>query len=422
MRALAWLAFLAPSFFLLYGWANAWSARQPSVPSLAFAWERHIPFVPAFILPYMSEDVFYGLSLLLVSSKEMLDRHAQRLLLVTGVCIACFFAFPLQFSFTRPPVEGFNGWLLEILTGFDKPYNEAPSLHIALLVILWVHFGRQVTGWVWRALQLWFVLIGLSVLLVWQHHVIDVVLGLLAGFSALYVIPDALAVPERNGEPVRRHIKLGGAYLVGAVSCMALAAVGRGFAWSLLWPALSLALVAAAYLGRGPRVFQKNAQGQRSPGALVVLAPYLLLAALSQRWLRTNAEGGYVGELWVGPWPGPRPGAYAVLDLAPELNRGYPAVPYAHVPLLDLVVPSPAELNRVVSALERLSQSGYPLAVHCALGLERSAVVAAAWLWYQNPEWSITTAIELVKTLHPRARFSEKAKRCLLAWSAMQRS
>lgn len=416
-RALAWLAFLGPSFFLFYGWANWSAAHRPLVPSIAFDWERHIPFIPAFMLPYMSEDLIYGLSLFLVRSKRVLDRHAQRLLLVTGVCVACFFAYPLQFSFTRPPVEGFNGWLLTLLTGFDKPYNQAPSLHIALLVVLWAHYGRELKGWVWHVLRVWLVLIGMSVLFVWQHHILDVVLGLFVGFGALYVLPEAHSVRAVPRGAPRWHWKVGLPYLVGAVSCVALAAWGRGAAWILLWPALSLGLVAAGYLGLGARVFQKDAEGRRSLSARILLAPYLQVAAGVQRWLSSDTAGTGVGEIWVGPWPGPKADEYAVLDLAPELCQGPRPAVYAHLPLLDRVVPSPAELTTAVSLLQALDRSGRPLAVHCALGLERSVIVAAAWLWSQNREWSMATSIGLVKTLHPGARFSDEANTCLVRWS-----
>ena len=44
--------------------------------------------------------------------------------------------------------------------GFDKPYNQAPSLHIALLVVLWVCYARYASGaWRWL-LHGWFALIG----------------------------------------------------------------------------------------------------------------------------------------------------------------------------------------------------------------------------------------------------------------------
>ena len=39
----------------------------------------------------------------------------------------------------RPETDGLPGFLFAVLGGFDKPFNQAPSLHIALLVIIWDH-------------------------------------------------------------------------------------------------------------------------------------------------------------------------------------------------------------------------------------------------------------------------------------------
>ena len=51
-RALCWLAFLAPFFYLTYGAANSITAYRHDVPSIVFAWEHHIPFVDWTIIPY----------------------------------------------------------------------------------------------------------------------------------------------------------------------------------------------------------------------------------------------------------------------------------------------------------------------------------------------------------------------------------
>ena len=71
-RALAWLAGLAPFFYLSYGFANHVAASRAAVPSLVFEWERSIPFIDWTIFPYWSVNAFYGLSLLLARSQHEL--------------------------------------------------------------------------------------------------------------------------------------------------------------------------------------------------------------------------------------------------------------------------------------------------------------------------------------------------------------
>ena len=65
-RAIAWLCFLAPFFYLTYGAANWLTSLRVSVPSIVFGWEHAIPFLGWTIIPYWSINAFYGLSLFAV--------------------------------------------------------------------------------------------------------------------------------------------------------------------------------------------------------------------------------------------------------------------------------------------------------------------------------------------------------------------
>src|ERR687897_69326 len=79
-RAFVWLAFLAPSFYVTYGAANAVAAWRSDVPSIVFAWEHGIPFLAWTIVPYWSINVFYGLSMFVCRTRAELDAHGRRLL------------------------------------------------------------------------------------------------------------------------------------------------------------------------------------------------------------------------------------------------------------------------------------------------------------------------------------------------------
>lgn len=166
-RGIVVLLCLAPIFFLTYGAANHYAASLSNVPSLAFAWEKHIPLWPWTIVPYWSIDLFYGLSLLLCWSRFELRQQALRLFSAQIIAVTCFVLWPLKFSFERPQLDGFFGVWFDVLMGFDKPFNQAPSLHIVLLLILWDFYRRHAPQrWVWLV-HLWCFLIGLSVLTTW---------------------------------------------------------------------------------------------------------------------------------------------------------------------------------------------------------------------------------------------------------------
>src|SRR4029077_17297047 len=117
-------------------------------------------------------DLLYALSPFVCTTRREVDRHGQRLLMVQLVSVAFFIALPLRFSFNRPEAQGMFGALFTALGSFDKPFNQAPSLHLGLLIVIWVRFADHVGArWRWL-LHAWMALIGLSVLTTYQHHFI----------------------------------------------------------------------------------------------------------------------------------------------------------------------------------------------------------------------------------------------------------
>ena len=160
-----------------------------------FAWEHAIPFVGWTIVPYLSIVAFFMLSFFIDRDACALHRHVVRLLLVLGVSVACYAAFPLRFTFVRPETDGTIGLLFDLLVACDLPYNRAPSLHIGVLVVLWVRFLPHWRGWARMCLHAWFTLIAISVLTTYQHHVLDVPAGAALGAFAIAVT----ARRKRNG-------------------------------------------------------------------------------------------------------------------------------------------------------------------------------------------------------------------------------
>ncbi|MCW5664676.1 MAG: hypothetical protein KIT35_12640 [Piscinibacter sp.] len=164
-------------FALAYAASNHLTALRADVGTGVFDWEHTIPFVPWTIVPYLSIVPLFVASFFVGRSHGALRRHTRRLLLLLALALAGWALCPLRFAFERPPVDGWAGALFELLALLDRPYNRAPSLHIGVLVLLWLHLGPRLAGW-WRAaLGGWLLLIGVSVLTTWQHHVIDIPAG-----------------------------------------------------------------------------------------------------------------------------------------------------------------------------------------------------------------------------------------------------
>lgn len=385
-RAAAWLTVLTPFFFGSYGLANALAARREGIPALVFGWETSIPFWEWTIVPYWSIDALYGLSLFVCADRAELDTHGRRLVTAQAVAVACFVLFPLRFSFPQPAVEGtVAGFLFDAVRAFDKPFNQAPSLHIALLIILWDLYGRHVRGPGRLLLHGWFTLIGLSVLTTYQHHFVDVPTGALLGLLCVFIWPNGrpspLAEVRWTADPTRR--RLGLIYGSAALATAALALLrGGGFLW-LLWPAVSLALVSLTYAALGPAGFGKDERGRLPAASIVLYGPYLAAAwANSRLWTRRNPTPREIADgVWLGRVPAPREfGRFVrIIDLSAEMPGSGDGARWSAFPCLDLVPPEPGALREAAAAIERSRSQGSVL-VCCALGFSRSAAALATWL------------------------------------------
>jgi protein-tyrosine phosphatase len=419
--AALWLAFLGPFFFASYGLANWLAGRRAGVGSLAFGWERHIPFLAWTIVPYWSIDLFYAVSPFVCSTRRELSVHCRRLLAAQLLCVACFLAFPLRFSFTRPAADGLFGALFTALAGFDKPFNQAPSLHIALLVILWVRYAAHL-GRTGRAiLHIWFSLIAISVLTTYQHHFFDIPTGLWAGLFCLWLIPEKpLELGKSSREPKRLRLAL--AYGIAGATLALFGLLLGGWGWLLLWPAGALALVGVIYFVGDARRFHK-ADGRLAPPAFWLLLPYLAGAWVNSRlWTWASPEPvALPGGLLLGRIPTRREikasGARSLVDLVAELPVNRTGIAYRAVPLLDLLAPSPEEISAAVAAIDELSGER-PTLLCCALGYGRGATVAAAWLLASGSAADLDEAIDQVQRARPGVAISPSR---LAAWHESRR-
>ncbi len=394
-RAAVWLAGLGSFFFLSYNWANSCAASLPRVPTLAFAWERHLPFLAWTIVPYWSSDLLYAGAFALCRTRTELARLGARLLTIQVFSIACFLLFPLRVGFERPALNGWTGWLFNSLTSFDRPFNQAPSLHVSLALILWVHYRAYLPRW----LGAWFALIALSAWTTYQHQFIDLPTGAWAGLLVL------AAIPERAWSESRRP-GLAAVYLGASVGLISAAFWWRGAGWILLWPAFALSMVAAAYWTGDPAWLGKR--GGRMP---VWMWPYAAGARVNA-WLWTRGQSPWQ-ELEDGVWVGRAPlttGPFrSIVDLTAEL-----ALQASHpVPVLDLTVPRVDQLDAAVATIAAAER---PTLVCCALGYSRSATVAAAWWMAHAGRGDARAAVAALRQARPQVLIGSAAIARLEEW------
>ena len=415
-----WLLFLGPFFFVSYGFSNWLASQSSNVGAIVFEWEQYIPFIAWTIIPYWVIDALYGISLFICTSRKELNRHAMRLLTAQIVAVICFIIFPLSFTFERPETTGLTGWLFASLAKFDQPYNQAPSLHIALLVILWALYVRHLPRqWV-LSFHILAALIAISVLTTYQHHFIDVPTGALLGFFCVWLWPlegKTVFASAQLTNDLRRW-RIASYYLLSVVVLGIAAFVIGGIALWLLWPAVSLFLVALNYLYLGSAGFQKRANGEMSIAAKWLYFPYLLGAYLNSRyWTRKEPKSVPICDgVHLGRMPTRHDiktlGFNAIVDLTAEFNKTYNGIDWHAIPNLDLLVPSKADLLKAVRLIMQLEQKGTIL-VTCALGYSRSALTIMAWLMLTKRAKTMDEAISFVQAQRPSIVISETARMTL---------
>ncbi len=184
-----WFFIIGVMGMMMYGIINNIALLNAPYPSANLDWERSIPFVPEFIIPYYSMFLISILVFTLPYTRLEFAILSSRLIFISLVSYVVFLLFPFQFAFPRPETNSFI--VVEFLVGLlalDLPYNQFPSLHISTSLIYWIILKEYLTNiWIKIFVAIWFLLIALSVLFVYQHHFFDIITGVGIALLAIYI-------------------------------------------------------------------------------------------------------------------------------------------------------------------------------------------------------------------------------------------
>jgi membrane-associated phospholipid phosphatase len=397
--------YLSLLFVGVYGTTSRLASERTDVGTWYFGWEHYLPFVPWLIVPYMSIDLFYVIAPFLCTTLPELQALRRRMTLAILVAGAFFVVMPLRFALPRPVTTDWTEPLFRFLHAFDRPYNMFPSLHITIRTILADTYGRHSRG-VWKPLSYtWFSLIGLSTVLTYQHHVIDVAGGFVLALCCFYLFPERV-----DEQPVTINSRVGIYYALGALVLAGSATWLRPWGLLLFWPALSLAIVAGAYFGLYTRITRKEG-GRHSISARLILAPWLIGQHLSWLYYRRQCRpwDEIVPNVWIGRRLTDREAAVAsaqgiaaVLDLTAEFSEAdsFLTLEYLSLPVLDLTAPAPEQLRAAASFITVQRTQGV-VYIHCKIGYSRSAAVVGAWLLDAGIVRTVEEAVTLMLAVRP---------------------
>ena len=385
-----WMLYMGIFFFLLYGASNQYAGVTAPHPSFWMEWEKEMPFIEAFIVPYMSSDVMFVIAFFFPYTRLELRVLSARILFIIAIASMVFVLFPLQFSFAKPPIENFN--LLFSMLEADLPYNQLPSLHIAFAVVLWASMRKHFKSKVLKILTaFWLWLIAVSTLVVYQHHFIDLPTGAFLGVLALLMIKEDQYSLLSHGFTTPRALKMAIYYIIAATIFMILAFVFSSFlSWVCLWIFISLFCVSIIY-AFGLNVLLAGKEVQASWWQWLLFGPYFVGNFIS--WLYYKRKLPLMEKVernvYLGRYPSSqeyiqlaKQGISHIVNLATEQQVQKKQLHQIRLPFLDQTIQSPESLHKGVLYIENFKEEG--IYIHCALGLSRSVLLVSAWLVYNG--------------------------------------
>ena len=181
----------------IYLGTNEIAAHRTSFYQLYFEFERDIPMVPWMIHVYNSFHVLLLFNFLILKNPLKIRAIAISLIASSAIASVFFLLFPAELGFSRTEnMVGYEFWY-DALHWIDHPHNLVPSLHITFSALSAYVISTEI-GSVFLKLTLltWFLLICSSIVLVHQHHIIDIVSGFVLAVLVKFAVYDKLILSE----------------------------------------------------------------------------------------------------------------------------------------------------------------------------------------------------------------------------------
>ena len=176
-----WSVVLLILFPVIYGTTNMLGVHAVQTFRFAHNSEVSIPFIPAAITVYMTLQILFLLPAFILNACMI---HGLGKALTSALLAAApiFYFFPAPTLYERKIPEGFWHPVYRFLFSIDANFNTFPSLHVTFSFILIAFLNQQLKSpyFLWT----WFTLICVSVLLTHQHHVADILGGIILGYAA----------------------------------------------------------------------------------------------------------------------------------------------------------------------------------------------------------------------------------------------
>lgn len=185
---LAWLIIL-PIININYVIAGALAKNGKDI---SLPLDKEIPYVSAFIFPYIYWYAFIVLGLLFILAKDR-KRYLRSLMVIyISMCICYLFYYFYPVEISRPVISNntIPNKIVNIIYEVDRPFNCFPSIHVLNTYII-IRFTKIKDNKSWFTYtSIMGILIILSTVFIKQHFVLD-------GVAAIIIAEIVIAVTNK---------------------------------------------------------------------------------------------------------------------------------------------------------------------------------------------------------------------------------
>lgn len=404
IESFLWMIISYLIFIFFYKAAGIHASNLESVPSFYFPWEKKIPFIPWLVIPYMSSGIFFVVIFLLCKTKENLCILVKRINSITIISSIVFFIFPLKFAFEKPEIKNsFLSILFQLLERMDNSFNQCPSLHISYAVLFAIVFQKEIKSKVKYIFHIWFLLMGLSTVFIYQHHIIDIIFALLLTIFILFVFSEKINKRNRN---------IGFIYFLLSFILFSIGIIF--FYWSIILFFLSLTffLVGKAYVENNSSFVKKD--GKIAFYNKIIYFPYLFCYNILWKFFRKYEKdpwreisqnvfiGSKLNDKQVKKFISDKKVIIVDLSAEAEENRILKEKgEYYYFPLLDICNFNEdiflAALEFVLKKYKNLGKNE-KIYIHCLMGYSRSTALGIAFL-KKNYQIETNEAVSVIKKI-----------------------
>jgi hypothetical protein len=171
-------------FFLCFYYIDSIVDEIPK-HKVAFNWEKSIPFLSFAFLPYYG---IFAIPLFIpfaLKQKKKLYTLALRLIFSIIIAGIFFLIFPCELSYPKRTISSQFEYFTTVIAG---KYNLVPSLHVCLTYIICISIFQEYSKFGKFLIITTLIILPLSTLFSHQHHIVDVLSGLILASISLNLI------------------------------------------------------------------------------------------------------------------------------------------------------------------------------------------------------------------------------------------